>query len=431
MRLSLLLAGSMLTGTWSSDPEPERAPHGEPPRDVNAKAELPGSPVAPTLASLLAMFAWLGTIGFGGGMAVIALVEREVVTRRRLMAVEEFLHGVALSQILGPAAVNMAIFVGSRAFGVWGGLACAGAFMAPSITFVILLSWLYFAFHAIPTLQSALVGLGPVVIALILSTAWTMGRKAVRTVWAAALLVAAIALVMVKLNAVAILAIGAGAGLALGRARLTGAAIGDGGVKLPPRPPASRTGTGAWLLWLPLLSTSTSPTMLAMAWVFLKAGFVFFGGGFVLIPLLNETLVSSLGWLTTREFLDGVAISNLTPGPIAVLATFTGYRLHGVSGALVATLTLFLPAMTLMSVLAVSYQRLKELSLAQQLLAGLTPVVIGLIVGAAVLLATAALGSSAAVVSALISLVLLIRFKWHPVFVLMLGALSGIAGLVR
>jgi chromate transporter len=168
-----------------------------------------------------------------------------------------------------------------------------------------------------------------------------------------------------------------------------------------------------------------------MAWVFLKAGFVFVGGGFVLIPLLNETLVASLGWLTTREFLDGVAISNLTPGPIAVLATFTGYRLHGVGGALVATLALFLPAMTLMSVLAQSYQRVKELRVAQHVLAGLTPVVIGLMVGAAFLLAKTALGSGAAAVSAVVALVLLIRFTWHPVFVLMLGALSSIAGVVR
>lgn len=401
---------------------------------VTTRPDASAAPVAgaPTLslASLLAMFAWLGTIGFGGGMAVIALIEREVVTRRRQMVVEEFLHGVALAQLLGPAAVNMAIFVGSRSFGLWGGLACAAAFMAPSILLVILLSWLYFTFNSIPALQSALVGLGPVVIALILSTAWTMGRKAVRTTWAVALLVAAIVLVMVKVNAVAVLAFGAVAGLVLGRQRLVRAATPAPAVELAP-PAEIPPRVGGFVAWMPLAALGATPTMSAMAWVFFKAGFVFVGGGFVLIPLLNETLVASLGWLTTREFLDGVAISNLTPGPIAVLATFTGYRLHGVGGALVATLALFLPAMTLMSVLAQSYQRVKELRVAQHVLAGLTPVVIGLMVGAAFLLAKTALGSGAAAVSAVVALVLLIRFTWHPVFVLMLGALSSIAGVVR
>ena len=132
-----------------------------------------------SLPALVLDFLKIGAIGFGGGMAVIALMERDLIRKKRVMEAEEFLHGVGLGQVLGPFAVNTALFVGNRLYGPLGGLACAFAFMAPSVIMVILLAWLYFSFHAIPALQAAIGGLGPVVIALILGAAWSMGRKAV------------------------------------------------------------------------------------------------------------------------------------------------------------------------------------------------------------------------------------------------------------
>ena len=160
-------------------------------------------------------------------------------------------------------------------------------------------------------------------------------------------------------------------------------------------------------------------------------GFLFFGGGFVLVPILHQKLVVSLGWLSPREFLDGVAISNLTPGPIAVLATFAGYKMHGAIGAVVATLALFAPALVLMAILSHYYSRLKDLHQVQNLLAGLAPTVVGLILGAAALLAPGALHGLGGWVLFLGSLVLLLRFRWHPAFVLGVGALAGVVGWVR
>jgi chromate transporter len=384
-----------------------------------------GEPRPPLrLLNLVWIFLRLGAIGFGGGMAVVALMEHDLVRKRKLLDLDEFLHGIALGQILGPFAVNASLFVGNRLFGFLGGLVCAAAFLAPSIVLVILLSWLYFSFHAIPALQTALRGLGPVVIALILSAAWSMGRKAVRS-WPAALLLAlALGLCLGKVNSLAILAAGGAIGLWLGKERL---AKGQGPAEAS-KPPAVSA-----LLVLPATASATvlAPTFLGLAWTFLKVGFVFFGGGFVLVPILHQTLVEGLHWLTAREFLDGVAISNLTPGPIAVLATFAGYRVQGVMGALVATLALFLPALALMSLLSHFYRRLKDLRRAQDLLAGLSPVVVGLILGAAVLLAPGALHGVGGLVLGLLALVLLVRFQWHPAFVLGLGALAGGLGLVR
>ena len=158
---------------------------------------------------------------------------------------------------------------------------------------------------------------------------------------------------------------------------------------------------------------------------FLKVGFVFFGGGFVLIPILHHRLVTELRWLSTREFLDGVAISNLTPGPIAVLATFAGYRVAGIGGALAATIALFAPAAVLMLVISHQYTRFRDDRRVVRFLSGVNPAVTGLIASAAVLLGQSALASWRGFLLAGLSFILLVRFRWHPAFVLAIGAAAG------
>ncbi len=376
-----------------------------------------------SLSRLALLFLKIGCIGFGGGMATIALMEQELVRRRRLVDSEEFVHGVGLGQVLGPFAVNASTFIGYRLYGLAGALLCAGAFLAPSVLLVIGLSWFYFTYHRIPALQGAMAGLGPVVIALILGAAWSLGRKALGAwpAWPVAAL--ALAASLLKTNPVYTLG-GAGAlGLLLGRERLAGGAGRRPEATLTRPSPGGQPGVTPLAVAGPL-ALATGP-LGGMAAAFFKIGLVFFGGGFVLIPLLHAQLVARLHWLTPQEFIDGVAISNLTPGPIAVLATFTGFRLHGVVGALVATLALFAPATILMLGLSWQYDRLKGTRRAQDLLAGVTPAVVGLVVGAALLLAPGSIPSLRALLFAGLALLLLTRFTWHPAFVLALGAALG------
>ncbi len=385
-----------------------------------------------SLPALVLNFLRIGAIGFGGGMAVIALMERDLIDKRKAMSSEEFLHGVGMAQVLGPFAPNTALFMGNRLYGLFGGLACALAFLAPSVFLVILLSWLYFSFHAIPALKNAVGGLGPVVIALILSAAWSMGRKAVRS-WPTVLLgVASLAISLVKVNAVYVLVAAGLAGLLLGGKRLGGRKNeSDKGAKTEEKATGSVSAFVPGLTLFPAVGGATASLSLpAIASTFLKVGCVFFGGGFVLVPILQQKLVTLLGWLTPTQFIDGVAISNLTPGPIAVLATFTGYHLHGVSGALVATLCLFAPAFVLMTVLSHEYARFKGRRHFEDFLAGVTPAVVGLVISAAVLLAPGTLRSPADWGLMVVSLLLLTRFKWHPAWVLGIGALLGTVGLV-
>ncbi|MDA8083134.1 MAG: chromate efflux transporter [Nitrospiraceae bacterium] len=380
-----------------------------------------------SLSGLLLHFLKIGAMGFGGGMAVIALMERELILKKRVMEAEEFLHGVGLGQVLGPFAVNAALFVGNRAYGPWGGLACAFAFIAPSVLMVIILAWLYFSFHAIPELQNAIGGLGPVVIALILGAAWSMGRKALRSRPAVFMAVLAMGLSILKVNAAYVL-IGAGLiGLIAGK-RTPDKKSTDRDKPQSPGGPAATCGRAL----LPAFGAAAGGTslMASIAWVFLKIGCVFFGGGFVLVPILQQKL-ETLGWLTPREFIDGVAISNLTPGPIAVLATFAGFRIYGVPGALVATFALFAPSLILMTFLSQGYSRLKAGPRVQNILAGITPAVVGMVVSAAALLAPGALHGLAGLGLLAVAFLLLSRFKWHPAWVLAIGAILGASGVVR
>jgi len=381
----------------------------------------------PSLAGLVLRFLVIGTIGFGGGMANIALMERELVRKRGLLPADEFLHGVGFGQLLGPFATNTAFFVGARLFGSMGGLLCAGAFMAPSVALVIALSWLYFTFHNIPSLNAAITGVGPVVIALILAAAWALGRKAIRGAPAGVIAVLAVLASLLKVNAAWVLA-GAGlGGLTLGRKRLTGEKANSQPPPTPPVPGAASLSAAA----PPLVAVSAASVSLAtLAWTFLKIGCVFFGGGFVLVPVLHQHLVTQLHWLSSREFLDGVAISNLTPGPIAVLATFAGFHMHGIAGALVATAALFIPALGLMTVLCHGYGRFKDDQRMRDALAGIAPAVVGLVAGAVVPLAPGAVHGAAGVGLAAAALALLIRQQWHPAFVVAIGAAAGVLGWV-
>jgi len=393
------------------------------PEDIQAAAASSLRPI--TQLEMALRFLKLGAIGFGGGVAVIALMEQECVQRRQCVETEEFLHGVGLGQILGPFAVNTAFFIGYRLFGLAGALLAQVAFLAPSVLLVIGLSWLYFSFNQIPSLQGALGGLAPVVIALILSAAWSMGRKSVQSPISIALLVAGVLGSIARINPVWILAIAGSIGyfLKIGRPRSRSQSA-HGLLPLPlalPGLPPTLSTT------LPTTSTLSAVGLVPLALIFFKVGLVFFGGGFVLIPVLHQQLVTQLGWLTAREFIDGVAISQLTPGPMAVLATFTGYRLAGIPGALAATVALFLPATLLMWGISHFYERLRHVTAVKDFLAGVNPAVVGLILAAAIALAPSSLHWERPLSFGLcaIALLLLTRFKWHPAFVLAIGALTG------
>ena len=372
-----------------------------------------------SLGRLLIAFLKIGAIGFGGGMAVIALMEQEFVRKRRLIPLEEFAHSVGLGQVLGSFSVNVAIFIGYRLFGVAGALLSAGAFLAPSIALVIVLSDLYFRYHAVPALQNVVAGLAPVVIALILNAGWSIGLRVLRS-WPAMLIGAcALAAGLAHWNAVWVLVAAGAAGFLL--------PVKTTEPKQPDQPGKAAGGESATVA--PVAVFAAAP-LSALFTTFFKIGLVFFGGGFVLVPVLQERLVTRLGWLKPQEFIDGVAISNLTPGPIAVLATFAGFHMAGAIGAISATVALFAPGIILMLAISHEYVRFRDDHRAQRFLAGVNPAVAGLIVTAALALGRSALISWPAYALLVLSFALLARLRWHPAYVLAIGAAAGYFGLL-
>jgi len=372
-----------------------------------------------TLGRLLATFLKIGSIGFGGGMAIIALMEHEFVRKRRLISVDEFVHGVGLGQILGPFAVNTSIFLGYRLFGLMGGLLSAVAFLAPSVTLVIILSHLYFRYHSVPALQGAVAGLGPIVIALIMNAGWSIGYKVMRSWKGALIAIGALVAGITKLNTIWVLVVAGVVGFLLNP--------GLPASKGPARPEKPKR--GAVSMVIPVALPAAAP-LAAIVTTFLKIGLVFFGGGFVLVALLHDRLVTQLGWLKPREFIDGLAISNLTPGPIAVLATFAGFHMAGVAGALAATVALFVPATVLMLGISYQYARFRDDQRVRRFLSGVNPAVAGLILSAGLLLSRSALVSWRGYLVCGFSLLLLGRLRWHPAFVLAIGAAAGYFGVL-
>jgi chromate transporter len=174
-----------------------------------------------------------------------------------------------------------------------------------------------------------------------------------------------------------------------------------------------------------LLAGNTATSLWVIVATFLKVGVVFFGGGFVLVPILRNRLVTELGWLKPQEFLDGLAISNLAPGPVALLATFAGYHHGGATGALAATVALFAPGVVLMLLISWQYSRLRNDQRVQRFLAGLNPSVAGLILSAVPALSQGAFLSWRAYALLALSFALLTGLRWHPAFVLAIGAAAG------
>ena len=358
----------------------------------------------------------LGAVGFGGGLAVLSLIRREFVERRRLLDDAEFAEVAAMAQALpGAVSVNAFTILGTRLGGWWSGLVAGWAFVWPSFLMMLAFAATYPAFRYLPMMDAAMVGMSAAVVALVVATAVGLARAgAIRQRLDA--IVAAAALVLVASGWVGVLEAVLLAGLVgiLARAPRVGAVAGA----LVP----------AWLVVFLFRGASLS-AVVALAAVFLRIGAATFGGGFVMIPFIEQEVVLHHAWLTSREFADAVALGQITPGPVVISATFIGYRVAGLLGAVVATGMVFLPPGLLAMAAGHALERFNQNQVVAGFLAGVRPAVVGLLGSAAVSLGRAGLPRPAAWVLALAALLVLLRWKVHPVLVLLASALAYLAGV--
>jgi chromate transporter len=367
------------------------------------------------LVDVALLFLRLGFTAFGGPAAHVAIMENEVVRRRRWLSSERFLDLLGAANLIpGPSSTELAIFIGYEQAG-WPGLVLGGVcFILPAAVMVSALAWLYVRYGSVPQVAGVLYGIKPAVIAVVAQALWGLFPKAIkRSPWLAGVGVASCAASALNVDTVVVL-------------------VGAGLVCVARRALAKGEGAGRAVLFGGLAATgaaSAAPfSLFALFSAFLKAGAVVFGSGYVLLPLLRADLVEGRHWLTEKQLLDAVAIGQVTPGPVFTTATFIGYLMGGGLGALVATVGVFLPGFLLVSVTRPLVARVRRSEVASAFLDGVNVAALALMAVVMVQLARAALVDIPTILIAAVGALLLLRWKvsssWLVVGAALVGALT-------
>ena len=382
------------------------------------------------LMELALVFLRLGTTAFGGPAAHIALMRQEFVERRGWLSEAEFLDLVGASNLIpGPSSTEVAIHVGLRRAG-WAGLLLAGlCFLLPAALIATALAWAYVRFGHLPSAAGVFYGVKPVIIAVVAQALWMLGRTALKTRSTA---IAGLAAIVLAFGGVPPLALLFGAGAALGI---------RGWLRDEPkrsiRPLLALGGVAAALIGTPLALSvfqpplSSAPGLSPLFLVFLKIGSAVFGSGYVLLAFLRADLVTRLHWLTTAQLLDSVAVGQFTPGPVFTTATFIGYIVAGPWGALVATLGIFLPAFVFVALSGPLIARVRQSPTARSFLDGVNAASLALMALVTWQLARAALVDGVTVALAVVSALLLFRWRVNSAWLVLGGAAVGLVLKVR
>ena len=376
------------------------------------------------LRELALLFLRLGTLSMGGPAAHIAMMEDEVVRRRRWMTHERFLDMLGVCNLIpGPNSTEMAIHVGQLRAG-FAGLVVAGAcFIMPAAAIVLAIAWMYVRFGTMPQAVGLLYGIKPVIIAVVLQALWGLGRTAIKTRMLAALAIVSLAASLLDVNDMIVLLGGGIVMIAIrafedpAGARATLAAI----------PTAAARATGAKGAALAATIVAVPFSLITLFLFFLKVGAVLFGSGYVLLAFLRTDLVDRLRWLTEAQLLDAVAVGQITPGPVFTTATFIGYLLGGFRGAVVATVGIFLPSFFFVSISGPLIPHLRRSPLAGAFLDGVNVGAWALMAAVTVFLTRAAIVDVTSLMLAAVSAFLLIRYRLNSAWLVLGGGLVGLA----
>ncbi|HKM83857.1 MAG TPA: chromate efflux transporter [Candidatus Acidoferrum sp.] len=364
-----------------------------------------------TLREIAREFLRLGFVAYGGPAAHIAMMEERFVRQREWVTRERFVDLVGAVNLLpGPSSTELAIYLGEIRGGVPGLITAGACFILPAAVLVVGLAWAYVRFGAVPQVAGLLFGIKPVVVALIAQAIWNLARTAMKSTALAILAVCVVALATWGIHALLLLIgagilwmiVGAGRSLARTRAAVVGL-IGAGAA-----------GAGGAIGAVPVFL------------YFLKIGAVLFGSGYVLLAVLRADLVAKLHWLSDAQLLDAIAVSQATPGPFFTVATFIGYLLAGWRGAALATLGMFFPAFLYVGATAGFLPKLRKSPVAGAFLDGVNAAAVALMAFVGWQFARASLVNVPAVILAIVSAVLVFRYKINSAWLVLGGAIAGI-----
>jgi chromate transporter len=367
-------------------------------RDAQLEARIvkPGS-----IGELVRYFLRLGTVGFGGPVALVGQMERELVAGRGWLTRDEMREAIAISQSLpGPLAIQVGIFISYLRGGFWGAWAGGWAFILPNFLIVAALGALYVHFGGLSWMTAIFYGVSPAVIALILHSCWRLAKLGMEDYFQWLIAAAAFGITVALEAEVAVLFIGAGiAGI-----------LYYGSLFRDSTPPAALAVLAAPLP-VGTMQPVTAGMLTKLGIFFLKAGSLTFGSGLVIVPFLEKGLVQETGWLDPHEFLVAVAIGMLSPGPVVITATFVGYLVAGFWGSLISTVGIFLPSFLLILIAAPILRRHRANPNVQGFIKGAYAAAIGTILGACILLGRIAIGDWLTALIGIASLAVLFRFK--------------------
>jgi chromate transporter len=401
----------------------------------------------PGLAEYFRAALYLGVVGFGGGLSVLANIRSLVVSKRHWLTEREFANTITVSQMLpGGAAANALAYIGLRFAGFRGALLGYVGFVLPGFAAVMVLAFLYVHYGASPDVETLLGGFNAAVVGIIGAITLKMAQSAVGRLWQMGL--AALALLFSAVGEAApgeivLLSIVVGLAVDLGTKRVRHHAIferrktpragqpeppvvlPEEGVTLPATKPRGELRAAAWTVVAALAVLGVShfdQDLVRLFLSFFRTGLGSYGGGFAIIPHL-KSVVARQGWLTDRQFADAVAIGKLTPGPVLLLATFIGYLRQGLAGALVATVAIFSAPFALVTLAGSWLDRVRSRRAVRAALRGLTPAVLGLMAAAMISLFPTMDGSAEIAIAVAVGLTLT-RFEVNPVAMLALGGLA-------
>ncbi len=366
-----------------------------------------------TLRELGLLFFRLGATAFGGPAAHIAMMQDEVVVRRKWLSEERFLDLLGATNLIpGPNSTELAIHVGWERRR-WAGLVVAGvAFIVPAMLITAAFGWAYVRFGALPEVEWLLYGVKPVILGVVAQAIWSLAPKAAKNTQLRLFAVFAALAVALGVNELVVL-FGSGL-LALAVFGRRGEASSAGASAFLPFGALGASGAGLGTLTLP-----------SLFFVFLKIGSVLFGSGYVLLAFLRADLVHRLGWLTEAQLIDAIAVGQVTPGPVFTTATFVGYVLFGATGALVATAGIFLPAFVFVALSGPLVPKLRASRRASTFLDGVNVASLALMAVVTVQLGRAALVDLPTAVLGAFSALLLVKFKLNSTWLVLGGAAAG------
>ena len=376
------------------------------------------------LREVAGLFLRLGFTAFGGPAAHIAFMRDEVVRKRGWVTDEQFVDLMGVANLIpGPTSTELAIYLGYLRAG-WQGLIVAGiCFIFPAMAMVLILAALYVQYGTLPQVTWLFYGIQPIVVAIILQALWNLRRAALKTTPLVVLMIIVLILYFLGVN-VLVLLLGSGILAAAWRWSRDRLKAKEHLAAMLPFLKSHLTiaGTAA--------GATATVSLLTLFLTFLKYGAVIYGSGYVLLAFLRTDLVQNLGWLTDRQLLDAITIGQVTPGPVFTTATFIGYVISGLPGALLATLGIFLPSFALIALVHPIAARLRTFPPTAALLDAVNAAAFGLMLGVLIQIAQVALVDPLTWLVAILALIALLRFKVNSTWLIAAGILIGLARAV-